>query len=120
MTAATRKRPKDPLDHEPEAVAYARRNSGLTQEQLAEACGVTRSLITEIENGTRNATPTMIGKLAYALNCPRVILERKREPEAAPAADVAVPGVQGDERAEPGDLPEREPAPEAATPQEVK
>ena len=42
-------------------------------------CGVTRSLITEIENGTRNATPAMILKLAKALNCPKVVLERKRE-----------------------------------------
>ena len=79
MQHPTRKRPKDPLDHEPEAVAYARRNAGLSQQQLADMCGVTRSLITEIENGTRNATPAMILKLAKALNCPKVVLERKRE-----------------------------------------
>jgi transcriptional regulator with XRE-family HTH domain len=48
---------------------------------------VSKSLITEIENGTRNATPPMIRKLAEALNCPRVILERKREPDTTPPAD---------------------------------
>jgi transcriptional regulator with XRE-family HTH domain len=71
--------PKYPLDHEPEAVTYARIQAGLTKTQLAEACGVSLSLISEIESGTRNATPAMIIKLAKALNCPRVVLERKRD-----------------------------------------
>ena len=71
--------PKDPLDHEPAAVTYARVQAGLTKTQLANACGVSLSLISEIEGGTRNATPAMIIKLARALNCPRVILERKRD-----------------------------------------
>lgn len=74
-----RNRPKDPLDHEPEAVTYARTRAGLTKTQLAAACGVSVSLISEIEAGTRNATPAMITKLAAALNCPRVVLERKHE-----------------------------------------
>jgi transcriptional regulator with XRE-family HTH domain len=77
--SAHRKSPKDPLDHEPEAVTYARVQAGLTKTQLAAACKVSVSLISEIEAGTRNATPAMIIKLATALNCPRVILERKRE-----------------------------------------
>jgi transcriptional regulator with XRE-family HTH domain len=77
--SAQRNRPKDPLDHEPAAVTYARERAGLTKTQLAAACGVSLSLISEIEGGTRNATPAMIGKLAQALNCPRVVLERKRE-----------------------------------------
>jgi transcriptional regulator with XRE-family HTH domain len=71
--------PKYPLDHEPEAVTYAREQAGLTKTQLAQACGVVVSLISEIESGTRNATPAMLNKLAKALNCPRVVLERKRE-----------------------------------------
>ena len=53
--------------------------AGLTKTQLAMACGVSLSLISEIEAGTRNATPAMIIKLAEALNCPRVVLERKRD-----------------------------------------
>lgn len=72
--------PKNPLNHEPAAVTYAREQAGLTKTQLAAACQVSVSLISEIEAGTRNATPAMIIKLAEALNCPRVILERKREP----------------------------------------
>jgi transcriptional regulator with XRE-family HTH domain len=80
-----RNRPKDPLDHEPVAVTYAREQAGLTKTRLAIACGVSVSLISEIEAGTRN-TPAMIRKLAAALNCPRVVLERKRctQPEPEP------------------------------------
>jgi DNA-binding XRE family transcriptional regulator len=77
---AHRNPPKDPLDHVPEAVTYARVRAGLTKTRLAEECGVSVSLISEIESGTRNAHPLMIGKLANALNCPPVILERKHQP----------------------------------------
>jgi len=70
--------PKSPLDHEPAAVTYAREQAGLTKTALAERCEVSVSLISEIESGTRNATPAMLNKLAEALNCPRVVLERKR------------------------------------------
>jgi transcriptional regulator with XRE-family HTH domain len=96
----TRKTPKQPLDHEPEAVTYAREQAGLTVTQLAERCGVTKSLISEIEKGTRNATPAMIRKLAAALNCPRVILERKREPETRETPADSVLGVRDGERAD--------------------
>lgn len=116
MPKPTRPPPKRPLDHEPEAVAYARGQAGLTQTQLAQMCGVTQGLISEIEKGTRNATPATIRKLAVALNCPRVILERKRvpdpEPSAAAPADVDVSDLQDTERAVPHDLPKRVAAPE--------
>jgi ribosome-binding protein aMBF1 (putative translation factor) len=75
-----RNHPKNPLDHEPTAVTYARQQAGLTKTALAGLCEVSVSLISEIESGTRNATPTMLNKLARALNCPRVVLERKRDP----------------------------------------
>jgi hypothetical protein len=39
---AQRQRPKNPLDHEPEAVTYAREQAGLTKTQLADACGGVR------------------------------------------------------------------------------
>lgn len=104
--AEPRTKPKEPLDHEPDAVAYALDQSGLTKAQLAERCGCSPSLITEIINGTRNATPPMILKLARALNCPRVILERKREPQTTPPADVDMQPVRGGERAEAHDVPE--------------
>ena len=80
-TAAKKPRnpPKWPLDHEPAAVTYAREQAGLTKTALAGRCEVSVSLISEIESGTRNATPTMLNKLAAVLNCPRVVLERKRD-----------------------------------------
>lgn len=66
------------LDHEPEAVTYAREKAGLTKRALAELVGISEQLMGEIESGWRNATPATIAKLAEALNCPRVVLERKR------------------------------------------
>jgi len=76
--SAVRNKPKTPLDHEPEAVTYARKQAGLTKTRLAEMVECSVSLISEIESGDRNATPVMITRLAKALNCPRVVLERKR------------------------------------------
>jgi transcriptional regulator with XRE-family HTH domain len=70
-------------------------------------CGVSRTLITEIEGGTRNARPALIKKLAEALNCPRVILERKREPEAPSPANVDLHRLRHAERTVQDDLPER-------------
>src|SRR4051812_21219601 len=78
LMSGRRQPPKNPLDHEPAAVTYAREQAGLTKTALAQRCGVSVSLISEIEGGTRNATPAMLRKLAAALNCPRVVLERKR------------------------------------------
>lgn len=73
-----RKRPKDPLDHEPEAVRYAREMAGLSRTALAERIGKSLSLVSEIESGSRNATPEILRLLADALNCPIVVLQRKR------------------------------------------
>ena len=76
---ASRRRPRGPLRHDPEAVRWAREQAGLTQAQVAEACGVAFSLISEIERGTRNVTPAMMVKLVDVLRCPRVVLLRKDE-----------------------------------------
>ena len=66
------------LDHEPEAVTWARKKAGLTKRALARTIGVSEQLIGEIESGWRNATPANLRKIADALNCPLVVLERKR------------------------------------------
>lgn len=79
--SSTNRAPEN-LNHEPEAVKYARRRAGLSQAALARKLGVARSLVNEIEGGTRNATPAMLIKLAEALGCPVVVLERKRPVEA--------------------------------------
>jgi len=71
-------KPKQDLDHEPEAVTYARKKAQLSKTGLAQRLGVSLSLISQIESGDRNATPAMLLKLAEALNCPVVVLERKR------------------------------------------
>jgi transcriptional regulator with XRE-family HTH domain len=72
-----RKPPKDPLDHDPKAVTLARRNARLTKTEVARRCGVSLSLISEIEAGTRNATPEKLVLLAQALGCTVEDLERK-------------------------------------------
>lgn len=66
------------FNHEPEAVTYARQKAGLTKTELAQRLGVALSLVSQIESGRRNATPAMLLRLADALNCPIVVLERKR------------------------------------------
>lgn len=72
-----RKPPKSPLDHEPGAVTWARENKGLTKTQLAIATGVSLSLISEIEHGTRNARPSLIEAMAVVLECSADDLKRK-------------------------------------------
>ncbi|BBA96052.1 hypothetical protein RVR_1178 [Actinacidiphila reveromycinica] len=73
----TRRRPRI-LHHEPSAVTWARERCGLTQRALAEAVGISEQLMSEIESGWRNATPSNLRKVAHVLNCPVVMLERKR------------------------------------------
>ena len=56
------------------ALVVIRERSGLSKTGLAERAGVDRTLIHRIENGERNATPTVIRKLADALECPLMAL----------------------------------------------
>ncbi|WP_328916285.1 MULTISPECIES: helix-turn-helix domain-containing protein [unclassified Streptomyces] len=77
----TRPRPRTRPRHlhqEPEAVTWAREKAGLTKRALARQIGISEVLMGEIESGWRNATPTNLAKIAQALNCPLVALERKR------------------------------------------
>lgn len=92
MTSRTRAPAK--LNQEPAAVRWARKKAGLNQTQLAQRAGLGRTLVVEIEAGTRNATDENLIKLAEALNCPVVVLERKREPlaESQPPAETGTPG----------------------------
>jgi transcriptional regulator with XRE-family HTH domain len=50
-------------------VTQARENANLTKAQLARAIGVSRSLITEIEAGTRNITEENLQKIAKECGC---------------------------------------------------
>lgn len=73
------------LHHEPEAVRWARKRAGLTVTALARAISVSPSLITEIEQGTRNATPERLKQIAVAVDCPVVMLRSKRQSTGAAA-----------------------------------
>ncbi|WNI16437.1 helix-turn-helix domain-containing protein [Actinacidiphila sp. ITFR-21] len=77
MTPRSRTRPSR-LRQEPEAVTWAREKAGLTKRALADQIGISEQLMGEIESGWRSATPANLVKIAEALNCPIVVLERKR------------------------------------------
>jgi transcriptional regulator with XRE-family HTH domain len=77
MATRTRTRPGR-LHQEPEAVTWAREKAGLTKRALAELVGISEQLMGEIESGWRSATPAKLTKIAEALNCPIVVVERKR------------------------------------------
>lgn len=77
MPARRRTRPNR-LRQEPEALTWAREKAGLTKRVLAASIGVSEQLVGEMESGWRSATPANLLKLAAALNCPVVVLERKR------------------------------------------
>ncbi|WNI14706.1 helix-turn-helix domain-containing protein [Actinacidiphila sp. ITFR-21] len=83
MTGRKRTRPST-LYHEPEAVTWARQKAGLTKRALANAVGISEQLMGEIESGWRNATPANLAKIAEVLNCPVVVLERKRRDSSSP------------------------------------
>ncbi|WP_019548421.1 helix-turn-helix transcriptional regulator [Streptomyces sulphureus] len=80
MTQNTGRR-RRPLDQAPDAVTYARRAAGLSKVQLARRIGISPQLMGEIESGRRNATPSVLNRLAAALSCPRVALEAGHEPQ---------------------------------------
>lgn len=46
-----------------------RKHRGLTLEALGEACGVTRSALSQIESGKTRASARLLRKLANALSC---------------------------------------------------
>lgn len=52
-----------------EALVVIRERSGLSKTELAERAGIDRTLVHRLENGERNASVTVIHKLALALQC---------------------------------------------------
>lgn len=74
---------KSPLNHEPEALEYAINKAGVTQtwliDELAErGHKVSKGQMSEMVKGTRNCQQPLLVAIARALNCPLVVLERKR------------------------------------------
>ena len=74
---------KSPLNHDPEAVRYAVRKSGLTQLAIADQLQVSASQVSEWLKGTRNITQPNLVRLAELLNCPIVVLEAKQQQQVA-------------------------------------
>ena len=70
-------RPKDPTDHEPGAITREREKAGLTKSDFARRLGVSLSLISMIEHGTRNAQPELIESMAAIFGCPPDHLKRR-------------------------------------------
>lgn len=68
-----------PLDHDPEALTWAIKKSGLSQREFADQIGMSASMVSEMKKGVRNATPATMRRMATVLNCPVVVLERKRD-----------------------------------------
>jgi transcriptional regulator with XRE-family HTH domain len=72
-----------------------RRARGLTQIELAALCHCNHRLISNLENGLRNATLATLEMLAVALNCCESdLLSRSPAPPRTPAAQAHVPGHQ--------------------------
>lgn len=65
------------LNHDPASVRRQRLVRQWSQRRLAEEVGISRSHMCEIENGTRNANPVLLMKIAKALHCSMQSLERK-------------------------------------------
>ena len=56
-----------------------REEAGLSQEALADLCGMHRTYVSGVERAIRNPTVTIVAKLARALKVtPGVMLEIKR------------------------------------------
>lgn len=77
MPTPNRPRRKAPVDHDPEALKWARERAGWRQAPLARELGISRSSLCEAEKGTRGLHPAVKNKLAAVLNCPVTVFERK-------------------------------------------
>lgn len=76
MPVTTRPRRIAPVDHNPEALAWAMRRAGWRQASLAREVGISRSLMSEALKGHRGLSPAVLNKIAEVLNCPVSVLER--------------------------------------------
>ena len=56
---------------------------GMTQEDLADRCGLFRTYMSRIETGNANPTLTMIHALAASLRVPVAVLFERDEPTKA-------------------------------------
>lgn len=64
-------------------IRYLRLKAGLSQEVLADLCGLDRTYIGGIERGERNPSLINIGKIAAALRVPVLVLFDESEDPAS-------------------------------------
>jgi transcriptional regulator with XRE-family HTH domain len=94
--------PAKPLNQDRAAVTKAREDAELTKYRLAKILDCSRSLITEIEKGTRNAAPDLLSRMAAVFGCP---VETLQAGASAEAADVDMQQVRDEERTVPQQVP---------------
>ncbi len=56
-------------DNQVNRLKELRKNSKLTQEQMAQYLGIDQSMVTKIENGTRGLNVTLIEKICILFFC---------------------------------------------------
>ena len=66
-----------------EAIVTLRRANGLTQEELADAAGITQAALSRYENELRKPAATAVATLADALGVTAVFLQRSERAEGA-------------------------------------
>lgn len=93
-TAYRQKRmPSRGLHHDPRAIERMLSLTRMTKTQLHQETGISLSLICEIVNGTRNATPKNLGLIADAFNCPVTMLEAQDPPTSEQITSATHPPV---------------------------
>ena len=60
-------------------IAQLRKETGLSQEKLAEMAGIDRTNVSKMENGRYNISIDLLSKVAYALNTDIDIVKRAKE-----------------------------------------
>jgi transcriptional regulator with XRE-family HTH domain len=76
-------------------VRELRMAAGMTQEDLAERCGLFRTYMSRVETGQANPTLTMIHALADSLGVPVVSLFTRSAPATVPAKTSALRPSRG-------------------------
>lgn len=71
------RKPGSPLTQNPAAVRAARENAGKRQQDVADIIGISASLLSEIENGSRSAQPLVLEALAAIYEVPVESLQHK-------------------------------------------
>ncbi|WP_306838200.1 helix-turn-helix domain-containing protein [Catenuloplanes nepalensis] len=64
-----RRAARSPLDHSPRRLRAQRVIAGLRLSELARRAEISKGTLSELESGTRNASPETLDKIATALGC---------------------------------------------------